>query len=76
MNVWMRVSKDKYEFPEVIADSIYELAEKCGTSVNSIRSQMSHYKAGRLKRRYVCVDVPDDDPEILHEGWVYERGDW
>lgn len=57
----MRVSRDKYEFPEVMADSIRELAEKCGTSVNTIRSTMSHFNKGELKRRkYVRVTVEDD----------------
>ena len=58
----MRVSKDKYSLPEVIAPTIYELAERCGVTVETIRSTMSHYKRGRLKReRYLCVVVEGDD---------------
>jgi len=30
--VWMRVSKDKYELPEIIANSAAELARKCGVT--------------------------------------------
>lgn len=49
MTLWLRVTKDKYEFPEVIADSIEELAKICGVSVNTIRSSMAHHKANPRK---------------------------
>lgn len=57
--LWMRVSPDKYEIPEVIADSIEELADKCGVKVRSIRSTIYHYKTEGRRQIYVRVEVPD-----------------
>lgn len=57
--LWMRVSPDKYEIPEVIADSIEELADKCGVKVRSIRSTICHYKTEGRRQIYVRVEVPD-----------------
>lgn len=50
MNIWMMVSKDKYELPQVIADTAQELALMVGTSKNNIQSEVSHWEHGRLKR--------------------------
>ena len=64
MTLWLKVAKDKYEFPEVIADSIEELAKICGVSVNTIRSSMSHHKHNRrqYKRcKYKRVDIEEDE---------------
>lgn len=57
--LWMRVSSDKYEIPEVIADSIEELADKCGVKVRSIRSMICRYKTEGRRQIYVRVEVPD-----------------
>lgn len=42
--VYVKVTSDEYELPIFVADSVKELAQMCGTSVNSILSYMSHYK--------------------------------
>ena len=66
MTLWLKVTKDKYEFPEVIADSIEELAKICGVSVNTIRSSMTHHKVNprKWKRcKYKRVEIEED------EGW-------
>lgn len=61
MTIWLKVSLDKYSYPEIVADSLEELSERSGASINTIRSSMSHYKAGRLKKeRYVKVEVEDE----------------
>lgn len=61
MTLWLKVSLDRYSYPEIIADSLEELVEMSGATKNTIRSSMSHYKAGRLKReRYVKVEVEDE----------------
>lgn len=63
--IWLRVSQDKYELPEVVADSAQELAYKCGTSVNTIRSTMSHYNRGLLKwRKYIRIEVEEESDGI------------
>ena len=36
MTVYMKITKDKYELPEAIADSIIELARMCGVSWRTI----------------------------------------
>ncbi len=59
MVIWMSVSRDKYEHPIHIADSIEELAEKCGVTVNTIRSAISHAKKDERRCKYVKVEVED-----------------
>lgn len=62
MTIWMEVSKDKYQLPVCLADSVGELAIKCGCSQNSIMSAMSHYKAGRAKScRFVKVEIEENE---------------
>ena len=58
--IWMKLSRDKYEFPEVITDSIEELAVECGVKVNSIRQAICHYKTEGRRPRYMRVEVDDD----------------
>ena len=58
--IWMKVSHDKYELPEIVADSIQELSEMCGSSVASIRSFICHMKKQGYQCRYVRVEVDDD----------------
>ena len=58
--LWLRVSQDKYELPEAVADNPAELARICGTTANSIMSMISHYKAWGYKCKYIKVEVEDD----------------
>ena len=46
----MKVSSDKYELPEIIADSADELAKKLGVNVNTIYSSISHARKRKSKR--------------------------
>ena len=60
--IWMEVTRDEYELPVRIADSVEELAEMCGTSTNTIRSNISHWKKGRLKTcRFRKVEIEEDN---------------
>ena len=60
--LWLRVSRDEYELPEVVADTVQELAWRCGVSINAVRSNIGHYNKGDLKRcKYVRVEVEDED---------------
>ena len=60
--IWMEVTRDEFELPIRIADSVEELAEMCGKSVNCIRSDISHWKAGRLKTcRFRKVEIEEDN---------------
>ena len=57
----MKVTKDKYELPEIVADSIEELSEKCGVTVNCIYSSISHAKKSKSgKSMYIKVMIDDD----------------
>lgn len=60
MIIWMSVSKDKYEHPVFVADSIEELAELCGVKVSSIYSYMSHAKKTGGRCKYIKVEVEDE----------------
>lgn len=49
MTLWLKVTADRYELPELVCDSIYELSVKCGVSVSYIHSAISKHKNGKLK---------------------------
>ena len=60
MDVWIKVSADKYELPVAIADTPSELARLCGTTANTISSTWSHYKKGNIKKSsYVKVRLEE-----------------
>lgn len=60
MDVWIKVSADKYELPVAIADTPSELARLCGTTANTISSTWSHYKKGKIKKSsYVKVRLEE-----------------
>lgn len=55
MTLYMLVTKDKYELPLVIADSLGELADKLSIPKNRITSAISHAKKKGHKSIYVKV---------------------
>jgi hypothetical protein len=58
----MAVDLEHYELPYAVADSVTELAKMCRVSENTIKSSISHIKAGRMKRsRYVKVEVEEGE---------------
>lgn len=60
--IWMTVSNDKYEYPELMASSAKELAILVGTSVNTIYSSISHYEHGKIKKsKYQRVRVDEEE---------------
>lgn len=61
MYVWMKVSDDQYELPEVIADSSKELAAMCGIAQNTIYTTNQYRKSQGLHPLYVKVDIGDVD---------------
>lgn len=66
--VWMQCGPPPYLLPEAVANSVAELAEMCGTTVNCIRSYISHRKNGtngftKNAERYVVVDIEEGDDE-------------
>lgn len=57
--IWMKLSRDKYEFPIEMADSIEELAAKCGIKVSTIRETICRYKNAGRRPKYIKVEVDD-----------------
>lgn len=64
--VWMKVSSDKYELPEVIADSAVELAKMLNVSANSISSSIQHarVRGSRTVYKKVMIDEEGDNDSI------------
>ena len=56
-SVYMKVTKDEYELPEAVADSIIELAEMLGVKTQSIYDSMKHVKSRGSRSLYVKVDI-------------------
>lgn len=66
--IWMKCGPPPYLLPEAVANSVDELARMCGTTVNCIRSYISHRKnktKGYTKNaeRYVVVVVEIEEGE-------------
>lgn len=66
MKIYIEVTRDKYELPLRIADSVQELARLSGTSENNIYSQISHYEHGAQKSaRFYKIEVGEDEDIVL-----------
>lgn len=62
--MWMKVTRDKYELPVAVAETVYELADMLGVTVNSIYSSMYHFRKGNTKSTpYRKVEEGEDDAE-------------
>lgn len=58
--LWMKVSDDKYELPEIITDTIAELAKKCGVHIGTIAKCVHNYQIGKVSHSiYMRVDVDE-----------------
>lgn len=47
---YIAVSRDKYELPTYVAESLKELADVTGVSENNLMSMMTKFEAGKIKR--------------------------
>ena len=63
MVCWMKVTRDKYEFPIVIADTVKQLAEICGVTTNSIYSAYCRAKHGGGFTMYKRIEMEDEDDD-------------
>ena len=60
--LWLEVTRDKYELPVAVADSIKELARIVGVSRDNIKSSASKHRRGLVKRsRFVSVEIEDEE---------------
>lgn len=61
MVLYMETTKDKYQLPVAVADSIKELSLITGVAYNSIASSISHEKRSKKKsNRFHRIEVEDD----------------
>lgn len=61
MFVYMKVTKDKYELPIAVANTVRELAAILGISENCISSSMSHERAGKSISPYKKIEIEEED---------------
>lgn len=62
--VYMKVTKDRFELPIVVADSAYELARLCGVDVSTIKYSISRQSKHIIKNsQYKRVWVSDLEDE-------------
>lgn len=54
--IYIKVTRDKYEFPIRITDSVVEMAKLEHTTENSISSSISHNKG-----TYFRIEVDEDE---------------
>lgn len=61
--IYMAVTKDALSLPLAVADSAAELAELRGVKKETIRSLVSRWRTGKIKRPgYIVVEVEEDAP--------------
>lgn len=63
MTVWLYVTKDKYELPLAVADSIPLLARQLGVTTNSIYASMTHSRKKGYRCRYVKVVIDESEED-------------
>lgn len=63
ISIYMEVSRDKYELPVFIAETVKDLAKITGCSEGNIYSSISKRKHNGIKTRFVKVDIQEDPDE-------------
>lgn len=64
MVLWMKVSNDKYELPEIVADTSAELSRLCGLKHDSgVLSAIANAKRRGHKCRFVKVVIDEEDED-------------
>lgn len=53
----MLVTKDKYELPIIVADSVAELSKKCGVTPNAIIAALCRERKKGIKTKYKKVKI-------------------
>ena len=61
MVLWMKVTRDKYEFPVYIAETQKELAMLCGVNKGSISRAIGEARRNGHRCCYVRVEIEEDD---------------
>lgn len=62
MKVYMEITKDEYQLPVAVADTVKDLAKKIGTRANSISSALCKQRKGvHIKSRYIEVELDEEE---------------
>ena len=64
MNVYMEITKDEYELPLAIADSVKELGSIIGVKPGLISDSIYQVKTQKIKKksaRFIRVDIGDEE---------------
>jgi len=62
MTLWMAIDlKDKYKLPLYVCESPHEMAKRFNTTVINVWSSYSHYKQSGKERKFMKVEVEDED---------------
>ena len=61
MTVYMKITQDKYELPEAVADSIIELARMCGVSWRTIDGALYRNKRPKGPPKYIAVKIDEEN---------------
>lgn len=60
--LYLKVTKDKYELPLCVADTMEKLANKCGVTKGAIAKSLFDVKHGVIKQsQYKRVELIDND---------------
>lgn len=59
--IYMKVTKDEYELPIAVADSVKELSQITGNKSGTIKSSISQAKKNGGKSQYVKVNVEEEE---------------
>ena len=61
MTLWLMVTTDELELPLAVADSKKELAYMINVSDKYINTYVSRQKRGKLKPRFITVDILENE---------------
>lgn len=61
--IYMEVTKDKYELPVAVADSVSELARVVGISTSGVSKGLSYAEKYGSRCKYIKVVLEDDEHE-------------
>lgn len=57
MIIWIKTTKDKYEYIIGMGDTAEQLAEECGTTTNTIYADRAHAKKKGKESQYKKVVI-------------------
>jgi hypothetical protein len=61
MKIYMWITKDRFELPIAVADSVPELAKIAGKTVPQVETAISHWAHGKIAHpSFIRVEVEDE----------------